>query len=204
MTTLTFENSDTPARYTIEHRGNCVLVEGAIPAVAFSGLAAMCPKGAVLSPDTARVMGVTFAIGLPEDLMALQNSGSGNALAREQKAHPGLSADAHNWLANGRRGRSSNTIFSHLTGVDATSFGSFDTPYDPSDLIRCRLLLEQVPSLVMLFQNMATISPAWSELVRQWDAICELLDAESPNWRSPDYRGRAPKTYAMIKQAIGQ
>lgn len=104
------------------------------------------------------------------------------------------------WLANGSRGISSNTIVSHLTGINALDYGNGSTPSDPADLRRCRLLLEQCPELVAEFPKMAGVSPEWATLVRNWDTLCEMMDEESPDWR--DCKGKAARTYSQMK-ALG-
>lgn len=108
-----------------------------------------------------------------------------------------LSQEACAWLAAGERGISSDTIFSHLTGVVATRHGH-GYPYDPADLKRCRLLLEQVPELRAEFPRMAELGDPWPALVKAWDELCELMDTECPEWRAG--RGLARGTYAFMKQ----
>lgn len=189
--------------YTVEHRGRCVLIAGAVPATALSVLAGLVPEGSVMGSDAARLLGVTFAFGPGEELDALKEGAAEAALRRERSRNPGPSEAAVKWLAGGKRGISSETIFTHLTGIDALGDWRKDHPHDPADFRRCRLLLEQVPELVPLFPRMAEVSPQWATLVEQWDTICATMDAEAPNWR--DGKGQiAPKTYDLIKSAIGR
>jgi hypothetical protein len=188
--------------YTVEHRGGCVLITGAVPVSALTILSMLVPDGSVMDPDVARIWGATFAFGMARDLDKLRQSGAESAERRERAANPGLSQAAARWLAGGHRGTSSNAIFSHLTGVDATGSWGFDTPHDPADFRRCRLLLEQVPELAPRLPEMKSVSPAWACLVDQWDTICDTMDAECPDWR----QGKGPparQTYELIKQAIG-
>lgn len=101
------------------------------------------------------------------------------------------------WLANGRRGTSSNTIVTHLTGIDA--MGKWDRrshPYDPDDMTRCRRVLEEVPELQALFKNMATCSPQWAVLIEHWQELCDLMDSEAPDWRAG--LGDCPNTYRRM------
>lgn len=104
------------------------------------------------------------------------------------------------WLANGKRGISSNTIATHLTGIDCLGDWRPDHPYDTADLSRCRKLLEQVPELKPLFPNMATCSATWARLAMHWQELCDLMDAEAPRWA--DGEGDAPKTYARMRDLI--
>lgn len=202
MTTTLIDALERTA-YTVEHRGDCVLITGAVPLSAFTVLAKLAPEGSVLDPDVARIWGATFAFGLPDDLQELREAGEIVAMQRERKANPELSQAAVRWLASGERGVSSNTIFQWLTGIDALSGERMYHPYDPTDFRRCRLLLEQVPELQPHFYRMREVSQQWSNLVDQWGAICAAMDEEVPDWR--DGRGGiAKKTYDLIKAAIGR
>ncbi len=106
------------------------------------------------------------------------------------------------WLANGRRGISSNAIVTHLTGINSMAGwgSSWNHPHDPADLWRCRKLLEQVPSLKDRLPEMSTLSPQWAALVSKWDQLCLTMDKEAPNWG--DGTGSAPITYAMMRALI--
>jgi hypothetical protein len=53
--------------------------------------------------------------------------------------------EAVRWLANGRRGVSSNSFISAIYGIDANGDHYRDAPHDPSDLRRCRLMVESIP-----------------------------------------------------------
>lgn len=159
-------------------------------------------KSAVFDPDLARMTGANFAVGTPEGIAKLKDRVLTDSIAREKAENPGLSEKAIVWLATGERGTSSETIFSHLTGVDALRGDRKDHPYDPADLRRCRLLLEQVPELVPLFPKMATVSEHWANLVEKWDLICTTMDSEAPLWR--EGKGFGHKTYELIQTCIGR
>lgn len=189
--------------YTIEHRGGCVLITGAVPMDKFGVLTMLAPKNAVMDADAATVLGVTFAFGLPDDLQALRAAATPSYERAIRQNNPGLSEAATLWLAHGERGISSETMFTSLTGVDALGSHGARHPYDPADFRRCRLLLEAVPELQPLLPNMAKVSPAWAGLVKAWADICNTMDNETPNWRSPKGE-HAPLTYQLIKTAIGR
>lgn len=104
-----------------------------------------------------------------------------------------------NWLACGQRGISSDAIVQHLTGIQAARWAG-SHPHDPSDLGRCRLLLEQVPELAPRIGETAVVSPAWRVLVEHWDDLCSLMDEEAPQWR--DQRGNAPRTYSRMRELL--
>lgn len=108
------------------------------------------------------------------------------------------------WIERGERGLSSNAIVRQLTGFpmerrwhDASAY-----PLDPSDLRRCRLLLEQVPELAPRIGEMAAVSLRWAGLVAAWSDLCRLMDEEAPNWR--EGYGPCPKTYAAMRVAIAR
>jgi hypothetical protein len=112
-----------------------------------------------------------------------------------------VTSDLVNWLACGARGISSNTMVTHLCGINAMgAWGSRDHPHDPDDLSRCRKLLAAVPLLVPLLPRMASCSPEWAALVTHWDELCALMDEESPRWS--DGIGSAPKTYRRMRELI--
>jgi len=160
-----------------------------------------CGKDSILDQDIARMAGADFAIGEPAALTELRTRLEAGALRAEVSAHPGLSDAATKWLATGNRGMSSNTIFTVLTGVDACNGETPKScPYDPSDLRRCRLLLEQVPELQADLHKMASVSPVWHELIAIWGTICKVMDKECPNWRKGI--GSVNQTYELMRQAI--
>lgn len=110
-----------------------------------------------------------------------------------------VSNELINWLAAGKRGVSSNTMVTHITGITAER-PPLSHPWDPDDLHRCRLLLEQVPELQPQLPRMATLSPHWAALVAHWQELCDLMDSEAPEWRAG--RARAPKTYARMRELL--
>lgn len=185
-------------------QGTVVLGFGPLPLDWLTQASKVAGKGAVIEPDVARMAGAILAAGTPEALAALRQRLEAGALQAQQQAKPGLPDAATRWLANGERGNSSETIFTHLTGVVANRGSRNSHPYDPADLRRCRLLLEQVPELQPLLPKMAEVSTAWANLAAGWDEICATMDAESPDWRNPDRGSSAPKTYELIQRAIGR
>lgn len=188
-------------KFTIEERGNCVLVHGTVAVRWLTNLPNVIPN-AVFSPELARMTGANFAFGLPADVKALIEETKPKAMAHVEMQHQntGLSAAAKRWLAVGERGVSSNTIFTVLTGVNALEDWSACYPHDPADVRRCRLLLEQVPELQTKFPTMAAVSQEWKALVENWATICTVFDREAPDWRDPDARWSAPKTYQLIQK----
>jgi hypothetical protein len=122
---------------------------------------------------------------------------------------PELEDDAKKWLAIGEQGLSSAFIFWKITRVApkclANRFVGIEYyPLDSSDFKRCRLLLEEVPSVATHFRSVMGMDagPVWGRLVAYWDTLCTTMDAESPNWRTS--RASANKTYAMLKTIIAE
>lgn len=192
---------------TTETKGTVVLGFGPQEMDWIGKVAKLCGRSAVMDPTVARMAGANLAGGTPAALAALRERLEAGALQAQQQATPGLSEAATRWLANGERGMSSEAMFTRLTGIDATDGTEADRvahPYDPADLRRCRLLLEQVPELQPLLPRMADVSPAWANLAAGWDEICATMDAEAPNWRTPGRGELAPKTYELIQRAIGR
>lgn len=85
------------------------------------------------------------------------------------------------WLANGKRGLSSEAIVEHLTGIPvggrayAPRRGRLDHPCDAGDLRRCVELLDRVPEARESLDKMRTASAAWAVLVDHWDELESLL-----------------------------
>ena len=181
-----------------------VLGFGPQPTDFFSMAMKVCGKNAVIDHDVARMSGANFAIGMPDDLAKLRKLLEAGSMAQTQANNPGLSEVAAGWLANGQRGISSDTIFSHLTGIDSMKGWRKDHPYDPADFRRCQLLLEAVPELVPLFPLMAEVSPAWKDLVYVWNDIIKAMDEEVPGWRAGNSEKPAHRAHEIIKRAIGR
>jgi len=110
-----------------------------------------------------------------------------------------LSEQAISWLANGERGTSSNTICSHLSGMDCVGKWGGSHPLDPDDFRRCRLLLNQVPEFHARIGELRKISPVWDRLVSNWADLCDMMDSEFPAWREGG-RGSCPKTFKLMQE----
>ena len=105
------------------------------------------------------------------------------------------------WLAIGERGLSSEAIALTTLDLEPSSYRAW-WPLDPADLRRCLLLLEAVPEtrekgLLVLAER----CPRWAALVKVWDHLSETLRSEIGE--SLPQRGSAPRTYALMKEALG-
>ena len=195
--------------YTIEHRGQCILITGEVPMSAFGTLTMLAPKNAVMDPDAARMLGVTFAMGPADELASLKAARAEAELHFAETMFPQLSVGAQKWLATGERGASSEALFSRLTGVNSTrghrdGVAKTNHPYNPEDFRRCRLMLEACPELAAKLNDAAGMSPEWKDLIYLWSDICATMDDEVPDWRDPWHHGYAPNTHSIIKRAIGR
>lgn len=187
--------------YTVEHRGDCVLVFGPVPISALVALTKLVPKNAVMDLQLQRIAKCTVAMGLRQDTKKLIEEMTPQAIenARLSYLGTGLTEAATRWLAIGERGASSDAMFLALTDIapiDAKS-DPLAHPYDPDDLRRCRLLLDQVPELADKLEKLSTISPVWARIGTEWESLCRIMDEESPDWRNGG--GKAPRTYQLIK-----
>jgi hypothetical protein len=183
-------------KYTIEHRDGCILIAGSMPAGDFAHLVFLAPEGSVLDADVARMSGANFALGLPDELEELREALSSQALQSARSYYAGLPESQIKWLASGRRGISSNAMFSVLSGVDALNGRPADHPCDPADFDRCLALLDQCPELRPLLSHMSDVSPQWAGLIERWDDIETMhLDEVGLGWSKSR---NAPRTYALM------
>jgi hypothetical protein len=117
-----------------------------------------------------------------------------------------LPPEAVRWLANGRRGVSSNSFISAVYGIDAVRDGHRDAPHDPSDFRRCRLMVDAIPGakeqLLSLVDIQAYPRPrlAMLKVVENWELMCAVMDAEVPEWRDPPRDSSSPRLYRFMQQ----
>lgn len=191
-------------KYTIGHRGGCVMVYGAFPIRALSALVELVdnPRKALMATTLARMMDATVAFGSPEDVADLVAELTPGAIATwKQKIHGlGLPEGSAEWLAIGEQGASSCAMFQTLTGYQLDAEGA--APSDPSDLRRCLLLFEAVPDLRKNLAAMNTVSGTWAALVARWDDLVKTLDAEAPEWREPTKKTKWGNTYDLMQTII--
>ena len=201
--TFSLGGSDASPRYTVEHRGNCVLIFGAVPIAELATIAKAAPKAAVMHPRLARMLGCSFAMGLPTDAEALCNEIALQTIEQVQQryANSGLSTEAIRWLATGEQGKSSMAMFYRMTGIKPDLLDAPNAhPGDLDDFSRCRLLLEQVHDLRPRLGLMSTVSGVWRCLVDAWPELCGLMDEETPLWRKG--QGACPKAYARMQEIL--
>lgn len=159
-------------------------------------------KDGVLGTQLARMLGANITAGDPELINMLMKKLEPVTLAETAAKHAnsGLSPEAIKWLASGERGTSSETLFTFATGVDALGDDRGCWPLDPDDFRRCRLLVESCPEVAANMGRVAEHGPTWKAIVERWDAICAVMDKESPEWRVA--RGSAPRTYELLHSII--
>lgn len=168
------------------------------------------PASAMFGINLAKRMGAVMVLGTPENLAKLEKSVKleGSSFL-EEKWRKKLGESASAWVENGSIGASSNYMLFVLKGFNADAWlekgnplerpSRVDHPHDPDDMTRCRKLLEAAPELKLTFDKMASRSPQWSVLVRHWNAICQSMDKETPEWRNPKPGTSSPKTYGLMR-----
>lgn len=100
------------------------------------------------------------------------------------------------WLRNGERGISSETIFEVMTGIPLGQ--KHDTPRDPSDFNRCYMLLLTVPEFRGRIKEVGEVFPDWKPLTDNWDELECLFEEESLREDR-----KAPKLYARLHELNG-
>ncbi|WP_431274566.1 hypothetical protein ACQ858_21570 [Variovorax ureilyticus] len=182
------------ASYRILMREGCRVVYGHMPLPEFLALVRQASDDEVLHAGTARMLGATAVIGLPGALARLRRRETPAAVERVRaqlgRAALRLDPDALRWLAAGEHGPACLALFLLLTGVRPRHYrGTLrDFPRDAGAFRRCRLLIEQVPSLrqalAVLAERVSEPGVAeWAALAQSWDDICAHMDYEAPDWR---------------------
>jgi len=89
------------------------------------------------------------------------------------------------WLANGEHGISSKTIFKYLGKKFGMQIQYEGHPKDPDDFKRCYKLLQAVPQWKDELHKMKEVSPAWANLVDNWDRITQMYEQnEKEEWKN--------------------
>ncbi len=201
--TVALDGSDP--EYTVRREDGCILIGGGIPITDFVALMKSAPKGSVANTDLARLAQAAFAIGLPEQCEALRLRYVEQERRRLAISYPLLDPAAREWLAAGKQGLSSATIFFHCTGIHPALVRHDPVPahhpHDVGDFTRCRLLLEAVPAFAERLLEMRTVSPAWALLVDAWGDLCATMEHEVPDWRALD-SWDATETQARLQHLL--
>ncbi|AGQ28775.1 hypothetical protein M495_14490 [Serratia liquefaciens ATCC 27592] len=103
------------------------------------------------------------------------------------------------WQSSGRVGVSSATMASIALGLKKPFYGDqFSPPWDPADLTRCMKLVECIPEIRDHFQTIGKRCKKFAPILDHWDELVEMVKQE---WAVGN---RAPKTYARMKQLLGE
>lgn len=97
------------------------------------------------------------------------------------------------WLAEGRRGLSSDFMAKTLLGFPRDA--EYAYPHDAADFRRCYLFLEAVPEAREHLDKMQSTGPEWRELMKNWPELEEL-------YREECELERAQKLYQKIKAIL--
>ncbi|ADC73120.1 conserved hypothetical protein (plasmid) [Thioalkalivibrio sp. K90mix] len=158
-----------------------------------------------LSMDLAARTGWTFFIGPPDALAARTRALDEDAKASAPGPDAPVMERLRHWGAHGEPGLSANTLAgalkADLNGADLPE--AIHYPHDPSDLRRCRLLIDQVPEAAPeSLRLLRAASPQWDALARGWGALCARMDHECPQWRAPEGETFALRTYRHLQAVI--
>ena len=101
------------------------------------------------------------------------------------------------WLANGRVGMSSKTIW--LCFMEQP-FERISHPYDPDDFSRCYDLLEIIPEWKPQLEKLKPLSKQWSNLVDNWEKLTEMYELnKKENWMNPKKIGMYEFMQTLIR-----
>ncbi len=109
---------------------------------------------------------------------------------------PNLAMKILQWQAKGHVGVSSATMASIAAGLDTNFYGgSFGAPHDPSDMLRCMRLVDDIPEIRNYFPLIAERIKVFRGIIEHWDELVLVMNKEcvGDNWRAPD-------AYKMIQQ----
>lgn len=110
-----------------------------------------------------------------------------------------LSESALNWLKNGEKGVSSETMFGAITGIEIQSRGSH--PHDPDDFKRCMKLINAIPEWNNELHKVAALSDTWKNIIDNWETLCLMMEDTLKEWYSdPPKDGSKKKFKAYQKQ----
>lgn len=188
--------------HTVEKIEGCTVVIGPLPIMEMVSIMTNGGDDAVIDPGLAKIYGASMVFGTPAALAALKASPRtaelAKAKAESEAGSTYLSDDAKQWLENGERGLSSETMFTRFTGISLD--GDNDAPSDGDDFRRCRLLLEQVPEFQAKLPLMKDVSAEWHSLVGCWSQLCDVMDEEAPSWRERE--GASRKLNAKMREFL--
>lgn len=184
--------------FSVKTISNCRIISGTLPMQHMDLLIKGFSRKARIDSNLAHQLDALFVIGEPEDLDNLRKMnlpfGTKHQAEIDQAKSKGLPPGAVDWLANGRRGLSSEAMCKRIFGEPKNA--GTDHPHDPSDLNRCLKFLDlaEAHDKVPL---MADVSPEWANLVEKWSEIVTLFKEEVAL-----NTGKAEKTYNLMKEIL--
>lgn len=101
------------------------------------------------------------------------------------------------WIANGRIGLSSNTMWLCFMNQKIERISH---PYDPDDFSRCYALLQVVPEWKERILELGKLSIPWKNLSENWQKLTEMFEQnERQNWENSDKIGMYKFMQTLIK-----
>lgn len=175
-----------------------------IPTSALTMVAQRYGDSGLMDLDLARIWGAIFVVGTKQGLSELRQAPEtlARAAALTATLPSTLPKEVLHWAVWGQQRVSSRTLFYTATGVWPPGVSQDKGhPFDVSDVRRCLLLLEQVPSFRPALDTLAQKDRHWAALREKWDDIARSFEEERPDWRGPA-KDTAPRTSAMIRDAL--
>ena len=101
------------------------------------------------------------------------------------------------WYANEERGMSSETMYNCFLNQPQNRICH---PHDPGDFKRCWKLLEAIPEWKNDLHKLKSLSPAWSNLVDNWDKLTEMyLENVRTEWKNLEEIGMHKLMYSLTE-----
>jgi hypothetical protein len=108
---------------------------------------------------------------------------------------------AEEWLDSRDTGISSESMFHYM----ALGIHTGGPPSDPADLGRCLRLLDRFPEWKPRVAEIAAVGRGWERIAPVWsDLEASFIEEAGGKLPGPYERWRAPQTYRLMKQALGQ
>lgn len=101
------------------------------------------------------------------------------------------------WIANGRVGLSSKTMWECLMGQNPSRAYY---PHDPDDFSRCYKLLQAVPEWKNELNKLKPLSRQWTNLVDHWDKLTEMYEQNvKEEWKNAERIGMYKFMETLVK-----